>query len=367
VAFLEQLATISSGRFYFTNDMFTLPQIFAQESAVVQRHYITEETFAPVVKQPEPLLSGITKLPELDGYVATSAKTFATVSLTSHRDDPVLAFWRHGLGQTVAYTSDPVGAWGAKWRAWTEWERFWTQTARYLARTNEPANFQVSVDATGNSTTVIVDTLDSDVPAENEWTGALIDATGQEHRLAFSRSSYGRYEAQVPVTGTLFGKVFRIQGDTILEEAIVQFSAERNREYELSGSGKEYLKQITGGRLIESVEQMRLNSKTASDVQPVRRQLLLWALWLFLLDVLFRKLDPSLFRRSKAPQAVPLTAGAPLTALKVRKTQIEQHRPVMIEIEDLPVDQTPPSSEPPPAVDSDYMQRLKEAKSKTKR
>jgi Ca-activated chloride channel homolog len=367
VGFLEQLATIAAGRFYFTNDMFTLPQIFAQESAVVQRYYITEETFLPKIERAEPFLTGIKEIPELDGYVATTAKPLATVSLISHREDPVLAFWRHGLGHTLAYTSDPVGVWGTKWLTWPHWESFWAQTGRYLARSNEAARFQVSVKEEGNATTVIVDTFEELQEQErSSWRGAVVDSSGKEQELVFSRSSYGRFEAKISTAGPLFGKIFRVQNGQIMEEAIVQFSAAGNREYQFSLEGKKLLTQLTGN-LIDSVDQLKFNSKTATDVQPIRDQLLLWAIWLFLLDVAARKLDFGIFRRSRVLQPATAQTSAPIEILKTRKMEVKKQRPVWMEVEVEPGSTEPEmKSEPEEVQTSEYMERLKEVKKKVK-
>ncbi|MGH9857171.1 MAG: VWA domain-containing protein [Acidobacteriota bacterium] len=365
VTFLEQLATIAAGRFYFTNDMFTLPEIFAQESAVVQRNYITEETFSPRINQIEPLLSGLAGVPDLDGYVATSAKAFATISLTSDRDDPVLAFWRHGLGQSVAYTSDPVGSWGAKWLAWSDWERFWAQVGRYLARNTEPADFQVSVNATGGHTTIVVDTFDATGLEEDNWSGALVDSDGNEHELDFARTAHGRIEARIEATGSLFGKVFRHQNDQVLQEAIVQFAAPANREYEISGEGMERLKQMTGS-LVQTADQLKFDSKTATDVQPVRSRLLLWAILLFLVDVATRKLDLQMFRSARKLQPASVPVAVPqLERLKIRKSQIEKQRPVIVQVDPFEGEQPKPAGTLPQP-ESDYMKRLKDAKKKLK-
>jgi uncharacterized membrane protein len=368
VAFLEQLATIAGGRFYFTNDMFTLPQIFAQESAVVQRHYITEETFTPKITQTEPVLNGLEAVPDLDGYVATSAKPLANVSLISHREDPVLAFWRHGLGQTLAYTSDPASHWSAKWQSWADWERFWAQTGRYLARTSQPGNFQVSARFDGDNTTIIVDAFDEASLSETSWQGALIDSSDKEHRLNFLRTSYGRFEASIPSSGSLFGKVFRLHNGQIAEETIVQFSAPANREYDLSGDGRERLLELTGN-VVTSSDQLQFQTRIATDIQPIRSQLILWAIWLFLLDVALRKLDISMLRRRKVLQPAPVPIPVPLQQLKVRKSEIEKHRPVQVTIpvnDQMPV-QEPPAPQPPVVQeDSDYMKRLKEAKKRRK-
>jgi Ca-activated chloride channel family protein len=287
--------------------------------------------------------------------------------MISHREDPVLAFWRHGLGHTLAYTSDPVGVWGQKWLAWSHWESFWAQTGRYLARSNEPARFQASVKAENNATTVIVDTF-AELQAQegSSWQGAVVDSSGKEHKLFFSRSSYGRFEAKLPVTGSLFGKIFRVQNGQIMEEAVVQFSASGNREYQISPEGKNLLIQLAGN-LIHSVDELKFNTKTATDVQPIREQLLLWAIWLFLLDVAARKLDLGIFRRRSILQPATVPAQAPIEKLKTRKMEVQKQRPTWmeVEIESEPV-QPEIKTEPEVQQTSEYMERLKEVKKKTK-
>ena len=65
----------------------------------------------PKVVPGDPVLAGIEAVPDLLAYVATSPKPPAALGLVSHREDPVLATWRHGLGQSLAFTSSPTAAW----------------------------------------------------------------------------------------------------------------------------------------------------------------------------------------------------------------------------------------------------------------
>ncbi len=158
--FLTQVAAIGEGRFYFTSDMFTLPEIFAQESMLVQRYYINEERFTPKQTSSGDMLSGIEEFPDLLGYVATSAKSSARVSLLSHHDDPVLATWQYGMGHSAAFTSDPTDRWGALWIKWPDYQRFWSQFTRSLTGDTQPPHFRVSYARNRQSTTLLVDAMD---------------------------------------------------------------------------------------------------------------------------------------------------------------------------------------------------------------
>ncbi|HEY7162593.1 MAG TPA: VWA domain-containing protein, partial [Acidobacteriota bacterium] len=185
VNFLDQLATAGNGRFYFTSDMFTLPQIFTQESALVQRYYINEEQFTPLITQTEPLLSGIDTVPDLLGYVATTKKPLASLSLSSPKQDPVLASWRYGVGQSAAFTSDPTAAWGKMWLAWPEYERFWAQLSRWIARPNTSPNFEAVFMPQNDSTILVVEAMDAHghLISDAKFHAVFVDANGQSQSM----------------------------------------------------------------------------------------------------------------------------------------------------------------------------------------
>ncbi|NJN53551.1 MAG: hypothetical protein HC804_01635 [Anaerolineae bacterium] len=98
VPWLQQMAEVGNGRFHLTDRAANLPQIFTQETTNIQRSYLIEERFFPELSSNSPILSGITAVPPLYGYVGTSPKDTAQVILTTHQGDPLLAAWQYGLG-----------------------------------------------------------------------------------------------------------------------------------------------------------------------------------------------------------------------------------------------------------------------------
>lgn len=306
VGFLEQMATIGAGRFYFTNDMYTLPEIFTQESAIVQRYYINEERFRPRIADQDPLLTGIDAVPDLLGYVATTPKPAARVALWSHRDDPVLAFWRYGLGYSLAFTSDAAGTWAEPWARWSGLERFWAQAGRYLTGESHAPRFQWSQTSNTSGTNIVVDALDENGNFLNnaQFAGVFVDAAGDTHKLDFNQTGPGRYEADVTAKGNLFGKIFQITKNESVQEAIVHLRKPRSREYEFSSGGKERLRKLTG-RLVENPADLRYTSGWTKEVQSLQGELLWWAAFLFLIDVAARKIELRTFQRER-PQIIPL-------------------------------------------------------------
>lgn len=379
IEFLRELAAVGRGRFYFTDDMFTLPEIFTQESVIVQRNYINEDPFQPIFGETEHLLDGIPAVPELLGYVATSAKRTATVALLSKRDDPVLASWQSGLGYSAAFTSDPTPAWGKLWLEWPDFERFWTQVARFLARHENPAHFRTSFSGTGNHTIIIVEALDpkGSFVTNAEFMSVLIDSSGNTHTVQFEQTAPGRYEAAVEAKGGLFGKIFHMKDGSIEESSVVQFSGLPGREHESGPQGRERLQQLTGS-VAETAESLRFSNQDSQDVQPLQKQILLLAAILFILDVAMRRID---FRSLKLREVKTVEAPVETTSSQLKRLKKKKHRigtaaavdlAQILDAAEKKSSDVPEVSVPEQTVEksqgsspqdsSDYMKRLKEAK-----
>ncbi|MBC7248851.1 MAG: VWA domain-containing protein [Anaerolineae bacterium] len=158
--FLEPLAVRGGGRFHFVQDPASIPEIFAQETAVVQRAYIIEETFFPEQVAPSPILDGIAAVPALYGYVGTSGKDAAQVVLVSAQNDPILAAWQYGLGRAVAWTSDAWGRWAREWVTWEGFPRFWAQAVRWTIIEAAESGLETRVVQEGEQARVTVDVVD---------------------------------------------------------------------------------------------------------------------------------------------------------------------------------------------------------------
>ncbi len=114
---LRQLAQEAGGRYYDAADATRIPDIFLRETIRTAGEQIVEERFQPIPSQPSEILRGLDpgRLPQLDGYNATTAKGTATVALLTAREDPLLAQWQYGLGRAVAWTSDARQQWAGEW------------------------------------------------------------------------------------------------------------------------------------------------------------------------------------------------------------------------------------------------------------
>ncbi len=143
---MYDIAKEHGGKFHQVTNPREIPNIFLKEAATVSRSAIIEETFTPRQTAESSIIKGISSTPPLLGYVGTSSKPTASVVLSSHEDDPVLATWQYGLGKSVAWTSDARQRWAAGWLGWAGFSKFWAQTVRWSMRQSASNDLQTNVD-----------------------------------------------------------------------------------------------------------------------------------------------------------------------------------------------------------------------------
>jgi uncharacterized membrane protein len=194
--FLEDIAELGGGRYYFTDRAATLPVIFAEETQLAMRSYIVEEPFYPTLTAVSPILTGIDTVPQLAGYVATTPKPAGRVILTTHQNDPLLAAWQYGLGRAVAWTSDATGRWAQQWVTWDEFSRFWAQVVRWtiVERTEVPVEMTVAME--GEVAHVTVDAQDEDGAFVNGLDAgvSIVGPDGEAVQVELAQTAPGRYE-----------------------------------------------------------------------------------------------------------------------------------------------------------------------------
>lgn len=207
-AFLRQLAERGSGRFYLTSDATTLPQIFSTETMKVAQSSIIEEPFLAVPTAQSSLIAGLswTDSPLLLGYNTTKPKPTAEVLLATERGEPLLAVWRHGLGQAAAFTSDAKSRWAAEWLQWPGYGKFWTQVVRGLMRKTDQAAFQVNTTEVGDRLTLLIDAITPDGAFRNQLPlqVAARKPDGENVTAAATQEAPGSYRAEftLPKEGT---------------------------------------------------------------------------------------------------------------------------------------------------------------------
>ena len=130
VSGMVKLAEIGGGRCYTAGAFDSLPRIFTKETMMISEAYVQNRAFTPAVA--DAYMTGFDGFPELTGYLATTEKPLATVSLCSDREDPILCWWQAGAGKVLCWTSDIRGGWTEQFLAWDQGAEFFSGMISFL-------------------------------------------------------------------------------------------------------------------------------------------------------------------------------------------------------------------------------------------
>jgi len=302
---LKRMAETGSGRFYLCEEPNSIPQIFAKETVEASKSAINELPFVPMLVRPTQVLAGIDleTAPFLLGYVITKPKPTSEFILASEAGDPVLVWWRYGLGMTAAFTSDAKSQWAAEWLTWPNFGPFWAQVIRHCMRKSESKGVFVEVQRQGGLSRVIIDSVDPAGRFINQATTKMTVIAPRLERssVALEQVAPGRYQAEIP---TDVGGVYHLEMSQSVDN-IPTFRQTRSivvgypDELRLGPPDENLMKKIaevSGGKYCPTVKELFANNdRVAQNVIPLWPYLLITALCFFLVDVLFRRLDVSLW------------------------------------------------------------------------
>ncbi len=297
---LQEMAERGNGRFHFTDRAANLPQIFTQETTSIQRSYLVEERFFPSLVSSSPILSGITAVPPLYGYVGTTAKGTAQTILKTHQDDPLLAVWQYGLGRSVAWMSDATGRWATDWVRWDGFPAFWAQAVRWTITQERDSNVETAVTFSGEQARLTVDARGTDGDFLNNLLAEanVVAPDGEVINLNLQQVAPGRYEAEFTPQGD--GAYFiRVAGTSEGDEAtigqtsgwVLGYSPEY-RQFEANPGLLENLAALSGGQDLLGLETAVFNHNLPFDVtrRPIWPWLTLAAVILLPFDIALRRL-----------------------------------------------------------------------------
>jgi Ca-activated chloride channel homolog len=298
---LEEIAQIGKGRFYFTEDPTSVPQIFAKETVTASKSAINEQPFLPQTVRPTPVLQGIEfeGAPFLLGYVLTRPKPTCEFILATEKGDPLLAWWRYGLGMTAAFTSDAKSRWAAEWLTWPGYSKFWAQVVRHTMRKGDARGMVVRVDHKARKATVSLDAVDPVGrflnQAETELT--VIDPQLGNKKLTMTQTAPGRYTAEfdTPHAGAYHLEISQKHQGKLLYRQSRGLAVGYPDELRLRPTNEELLKalaQASGGQYDPPPEAIfAATARTANRATPLWPWLVAAAALLFLADVALRRID----------------------------------------------------------------------------
>ncbi len=304
-ALLQRLAESGSGRFYLCENANSIPQIFAKETVEASKSAINELPFIPILVRPTQVLAGIDldTAPFLLGYVITKPKPTSEFILASEVGDPVLVWWRYGLGMTAAFTSDAKSQWAAEWLTWPNFGPFWAQVIRHCMRKSESKGVFVEVQRQGSTSRVIVDSVDATGEFINQATTKMtvIGPRLERSSVLLEQVAPGRYQADIPTdtTGAYHLELSQSVGNVPTfrqTRSIVVGYPDELRLGPLDENLMKKVADVSGGKYCPTAKELFANNdRVAQNVVPLWPYLIIMALCLFLLDVLFRRIDVSLW------------------------------------------------------------------------
>ena len=334
---MQAIATWGHGRFYQSNTLQDVPQIFLKETNEALKPWIVEGNITPHLSSLAEVLPGVPldSFPALTGYVATTPRAAADVVMTSPQGDPLLATWQYGLGRVVAWTSDAQGRWTAALLTWASANRFFGDLVRYsLPQSADPA-LQVDTQVQGDHTHLLVTSPASsgEVVTVSAVTPDLSDTT-----ISLSSTGPGRFEGDLKTdqVGSYLLRVTDSVGGAVKHTSTIGLVVPYSPEYLSLGTDQATLTAIAragGGVLLTDVASMfNLSVPSVHAVQPIGELLLVIAILLFPLDVALRRLvfsaeDLPVWRAAlKRPPAAALPAEATVSRLRERVSDVRAAR-----------------------------------------
>jgi uncharacterized membrane protein len=301
---LTMIAERGGGRFYYTQDAQNVPKIFTKETTEVARSALVEESVSVHVAKHVELLDGvgIGDAPPLRGYVSTKPKPLTDVILNSGLGEPLLARWRVGLGQAVAWTSDVKNRWSLDWLRWPGYSRFWAHLVRSTMRHSPGtlgSSYEMTVDVDPPRARVAVDAVGADDKFVSGLTTTLQvidpDHPQKPFEVQLAESASGRYEGEFALDryGSFLLRAVHKRDGVEIGESTGTVSLPYPREYlALPPDDKllERVASISGG--LRMPRPAALWDPAGEEV-PFHRELWPFFLWaaaaLLLADVLLRR------------------------------------------------------------------------------
>ena len=293
---LTQLAENCNGRSYYTDIYTDIPRIFAQEVLMSVGTYIINEEFTPSIVSNHEILAGVQTsegIPSLLGYIGTSLKEDAIEILSSNRDEPILAVRQYGIGKTVSFTSDIDGSWSKNYLTWEYGPQLIKNIVYYSIPTyGEEGHLSITQD--GNEAKV--EFYNDNITSNTKVTGVYNGEDGSEGEFTLTQSEPGKFEANIPLSelGFYNFSIRQQEGEDITSTYKGAFALKYSDEYKFNTNSVKLdsLVSETKGSFINKVEEV-FEGKLEKEYKKINltNPLLIIALFLFLFDIAYRRLN----------------------------------------------------------------------------
>ena len=255
---MERMAQQGRGRFYDVRSAAQLPQIFIKEAAMILKSAISEEPFRPQVDSGSELTRGIGSWPMLQGHVATTPKARAEIPLLTGTGDPLLAHWQHGLGRSVAFTSDARSRWARDWIGWPQYQQFWSQAVRWSLRRVDASDHNARLAIDDGVGVLSVESLDAEGNFRNflELRAAVVGPGGRRTDVVLEQTGPGRYEGRFAAgeVGAYLANLVETKDGRPVGSQVLGASVNHSPEFGTDGPDRARLQRLAeagGGKLLD--------------------------------------------------------------------------------------------------------------------
>jgi Mg-chelatase subunit ChlD len=300
VRFMTDVSRWGRGRFYYTEDIYSIPRILTLETQLASKASIIEQAFRPALSHGgHEIVQDIRwdQVPPLGGYVSATPKPTADVLLLSHQRDPILAAWRYGLGRSVAFTSDAKAKWGVLWLKWDDYGKLFGQLVRWSLRTTQRREVVTSVfhqDGRGEIQLEAVDEKGDFINFVEANTGVVLPDKAR-HVLPLTQVGPGRYRGSFEAVdqGAYLVGVSERKDQKLLGSEVASLVVPYSPEHRALAVNEGLIRDVvtvSGGALPTTPEQVFTQNRRKAHVRVEAWPYLLGlALLLFLPDIALRR------------------------------------------------------------------------------
>ncbi len=316
---LNRIKNAGRGEYYFVTSPEKVKDIVSTDIADDLTETVIEKDSKVIIEEyDDPLVEGITELPNISGYYYCQAKpsSDATVVLSAEYKKsinntvyvPIYTYWNYGNGKVTSIGTSFSGAWVSNWdndaNAQAVSKRILT-TNMPDERIDYPFDIEVSTEETETAIEVLPGEINPDIFVDME----IISPSGQSQstRIYYDAGSY-RYSLHTGEVGKYTVKVSYVFGEETFD-ATTSFDISYLPEYnsfELFDSSALYSSIGNSGSISENGELKIENDENEVDsyVYYYTAPLMIAAVALYVIDIIIRKLKwsdiKSFFTKSKA-------------------------------------------------------------------
>ena len=291
---LKRMAQGAGGTYTMVTSALELPNVMLEQSETFSSQYAFETPFTPLVAVSDKITEGLSRLPELKGYVGMHAKEESTVYLTSDTGDPIYASWPYGEGTVACFTTDLAPQWSRAFLSDEAGQSFIRNALKstYPEERHDAALIP-SVRVDGGHVTVT-----AELPEGGNDFELIAEITGPEqHTLALDRISASAYEGSISLatSGDYEVSVTWHKRARVVDTATAVFAVSYSGEYDLFREGDSTLLSeiaaATGGVLDASPDELAaVDPGILRSVMTFELPLCIVAALLMLADIVIRRL-----------------------------------------------------------------------------